>query len=168
MENKEMKKVEEVKSTQEEKTNTYKKLKDLSAIDINKFEKTDAIILKTVSKKTNVANYSSVIYLHGIELRDKKFNSDKFQLYCLEKKREDLLDSNNGLSVEVRVWYRPIKGKRKDNDQYFYGADFCFSNSYRVRIFFNDDQLKILRLRNINLPYEEVEMEEEEFDEDFE
>lgn len=168
MENKEIKKVEEIKNTQESKTSTYKKLSELSGLDIGKFDKITGHILKTVSKKTKLASYSSLAYLHGIELRDRKFNIDKFQLYCLEKNREDLLDETNGFSVKVTVWYRPIKGKRKDNDEYFYGADLCFSNSYRVRIFFNDDQLKILRLRNIVLPYVEVEMEEEEFEEDFE
>jgi len=172
MENKETKKVEEVKSTQEENQNvtTYKKIRELSVMEIKGFPTTTGTLLKSVSKKTGVANYSSIFYLMGLELRDKKFNADKFLLVWLEKKRkmEDLNNSGNGVSLDVTVWYRPIKGKRKDNDEYFYGVDCFITNSYRVRIFFNDDQLKILRIQNINLDYVEVESEEEGFDEEFE
>ena len=169
MENKENKKVEEIKNTQEETASTYKKIKELSVMEIKSFEKTKGTILKTISKKTGVATYSSLVYLHGLELRDKKFNSDKFTLVWLEKKHAlEELNSGSGVVLEVSVWYRPIKGKRKDNDEYFYGVDCFITNSYRVRIFFNDDQLKILRHQNIVLPYVEVESEEEGFDEEFE
>lgn len=168
MEKKEIKELEENKTTQEV-LSSYKKIKELSVMEIKSFEKTKGTILKTISKKTGVATYSSLVYLHGLELRDKKFNSDKFTLVWLEKKHTlEELNSGSGVVLEVSVWYRPIKGKRKDNDEYFYGLDCFVTNSYRVRIFFNDDQLKILRHQNIILPYVEVESEEEGFDEEFE
>lgn len=147
----------------------YKTAYEMKKEDISILPSMKCTMIKTESKKTGLRNYTFVGFVHGLELRDKKFGSDKFTLSLLEKKRT-LEEINVLTKVELSCRYRAIKGHRKDNGDWFYGIDIFVSKSYRPRIFFNDDQLKTLRLTNVNLNYVEVEIDEDldSFDEDFE
>ena len=168
MENKEikaeLKKVEESKQDNNYKTAYEMKKEDISVLPIMK-----CTMIKTTNKKTSLKNYTFVGFVHGIELRDKKFNSDKFTIALLEKKTS-MEDIDKLTTVDLNCRYRPVKGQRKDNGEWFYGVDIFVSKSYRPRVFFNDIQLRTLQLQNINLNYIEVEIEEDldSFDEDFE
>lgn len=155
------KEIKNVEIKNEETKNEYKSNYELTKADIEKLPKIECKMLKTTSKRTGISNYMFIAFFKGLELRDKKFNADKFVLSLLEKKMT-MDDINNIQSaVSLRGFYRPIKGLRKDNGEWFYGLDIFVSGSYRPRIFFNELQLKTLRLQNVALEYVEVEIEEE-------
>ncbi len=167
MENKEIK--AEEKKIEESKQQKYKTAYEMKKEDISTLPTLSCTMIKTVSKKTSLKSYTFVGFVHGLELKDKKFGSDKFVLALLEKKMS-MDEIDKATKVELKARYRPVKGQRKDNGEWFYGVDIFVSKSYRPRIFFNDDQLKTLQLQDINLNYVEVEIEEDldSFDEDFE
>ena len=166
MENKEIK-AEEKKI--ESKQESYKTAYEMRKEDISTLPVLKCSMIKTVSKKTSLKSYTFVGFVHGLELKDKKFNSDKFVLALLEKKMK-MEEIDKATKVDLNARYRPVKGQRKDNGEWFYGVDIFVSKTSRPRIFFNDNQLKTLQLQDINLNYVEVEIEEDldSFDEDFE
>ena len=77
-----------------------------------------------------------------------------------------LKENNTSLSFDKVSWkihYRLLKGKKKDNESYWYGVELYVSTNCRLSFFLKDRDLLALNTMGIELDFKEVLIDDSEF-----
>lgn len=148
-----MEKVENVKKANEVKVE-FKNKYEMVREEINKLPRKSIVLTKNKKYNSFIISFPLAPYL-SVSQRISNAN------YFIALTDNGIAQSTEKVSLNVP--YRLIKGKRKDNGEYWYGIDLFISMNCRLSFFLNDRDLFALNNAKIVLDFVEVTFNEKEF-----
>ena len=133
---------------------TFKNKFEMEREDINKLPRKEIVMYSNKKYGSYYLKYDLAPYLSCTE---RLSNANYF--IALTDNKIDLSTDR----VSLKVPHRFIKGKRKDNNEYWYGIELFLSMNCRLSFFIKSRDLFALENANIKLEFEEVTIDEKEF-----
>ena len=148
-----MEKIESVKKVNEVKVG-FKNKYELSVEEINALPKKEVVLTRNVKYNSYSLMFALAPYLNV----NQRINNTNYFIALTDNKVSLTFDK-----VKWSVPHRLIKGKRKDNGEFWYGIDLFISKNCRLSFFLNDRDLFALENAGIKLEFVEVTFNEKEF-----
>ena len=143
-----------VESKKELNKIVYKKKWDMVVEEIKLLPKMVVEVYKNKKYKTNFVSFDIV---PNLTITNRIKNSAYFTAMVDNKVSTDTD------KISWKVPYRLIKGKRKDNGEYWFGIDIFLSINSRLSFYIDDDIMRALENAKIDLNFVEVSFDENEF-----
>lgn len=148
-----MEKIENVKKVNEVKVG-FKNKYELSGDEINAFPKKEVVL----TRNTKYNSYTLMFELAPYFNITQRINNTNYYIALTDNKVALSFDK-----VKWKVPYRLIKGKRKDNGEFWYGIDLFISTNCKLSFFLKDRDLFALENAGVKLDFVEVTFNEKEF-----